>query len=290
MQIFKKVSTVKNRLQYLRNKNYSIGFVPTMGALHEGHISLVNASIKANDITVCSIFVNPAQFNNIEDLKKYPRTIQKDIKMLKSAGTDIVFYPEVSEVYPNELDLNVQVDLKGIDNIWEGEFRPGHFAGVVKVVKRLLDIIEPDQLFMGQKDYQQLTIINHMLTELNRKERLIVIPTMREPDGLAMSSRNQRLTYEARYNSVILYQMLVYAKENYKKKSVVDIESHAIKEINRSGLKPEYFKLVNATDLSIINDKFTGSVVAILAAWAGDIRLIDNMIIESSGKACQSIQ
>jgi pantoate--beta-alanine ligase len=280
MQFLRKVSALKNRIRFLRSRNLSIGFVPTMGALHAGHISLVEASVKSNVITVCSIFVNPAQFNNSADLEKYPRMVQKDIEMLKSAGTNIVFYPDVSEIYPEGLDLDVNIDLQGIDNIWEGEFRPGHFAGVVKVVKRLLDIVEPDELFMGQKDFQQFTIIRHMLRELNRNERLNVVPTMREPDGLAMSSRNMRLSAEARRNSVILYQMLNYAKVLYNKKSIFEIETHSIEEIERNGLNPEYFKLVNADDLSVIDDSFKGNVVAIVAAWAGDVRLIDNMIIQ----------
>ena len=176
--------------------------------------------------------------------------------------------------------MDVSIDLKGIDRKWEGEFRPGHFAGVVKVVKRLLDIVEPDGLYMGQKDFQQFTIIQVMLNELDSGVRLVVVPTKRESDGLAMSSRNARLTTEARSCADILYKMLVYSKDNYKKKTINDIESYAVDAIKNKGLRPEYFKLVSTKDLSIIDDNHSGNVVAIVAAWAGDVRLIDNMIIE----------
>lgn len=279
MQTFITVLTVKNRISDIRKKNVSIGFVPTMGALHEGHISLIMESVENNDYTICSIFVNPTQFNNKEDLHKYPRTKEKDIKMLKEAGTDILFYPDVKEIYPSNFDNSFELDLEGIDKLWEGEFRPGHFKGVVQVVKRLLEIVEPDNLYMGQKDFQQFTIINMMLRKINSRVKLIIVPTMREDDGLAMSSRNMRLNPEFRKKSVVLFKALHFAKENLYTMPVNMIESDAVKMIQDADLQPEYFKLVNADDLVAIDKIKDKKIVALVAAWAGDVRLIDNMIL-----------
>lgn len=279
MQTFIKVLKIKNRISDIRKKNMSIGFVPTMGALHEGHISLIKESVKNNDYTICSIFVNPTQFNNKEDLHKYPRTKEKDIKMLKEAGTDILFYPDIKEIYPSNFDNSFELDLQGIDKIWEGEFRPGHFKGVVQVVKRLLEIVEPDNLYMGQKDFQQFTIINMMLRKINSKVKLIIVPTMREDDGLAMSSRNMRLNPEFRKKSVVLFKALHFAKENLYNMPIKMIESEAVKMIQDAELQPEYFKLVNADDLVAIDKIKDKKIVALVAAWAGDVRLIDNMIL-----------
>jgi pantoate--beta-alanine ligase len=279
MQTFIKVKTVQRKVSELREKNAVIGFVPTMGALHEGHISLIRESVQNNDYTVCSIFVNPTQFNNKEDLEKYPRTKDKDVKMLKDAGTDILFYPDANEIYPINFDNRFDLDLEGIDKLWEGEFRPGHFKGVVQVVKRLLDIVEPDNLYMGQKDIQQFTIIGKMLEKIMSKVKLIIVPTMRESDGLAMSSRNVRLSKEYRKKSVVLFKALNFAKENLYKMPINLIESGAIKMIQDADLQVEYFKLVNAGDLTAIENLSDVKIVGIIAVWAGDVRLIDNMIL-----------
>jgi len=279
MQVFVNENALKNRILFLKSKEFTIGFVPTMGALHNGHIQLIKASKKKCDITVCSIFVNPTQFNNKEDLKKYPRTFEKDRELLLKEGVDIIFHPTPDVIYPTRLDLDVNVDLEGLDSIWEGEFRPGHFKGVVQVVKRLLDLVAPDYLFMGQKDFQQFTIINMMLRKLKLPVELIVVPIHREESGLAMSSRNVRLTKKFKEKSTILSKMLNYAKAHYDFDKIKDIEDYAIKEITDSGLKPEYFKIINGNNLQMVKSKKEKYIVAIVAAWAGEIRLIDNIII-----------
>jgi len=280
MQVFVNEKAIKNRIEYLKAKGKTIGFVPTMGALHEGHISLVRESKKMCDITVVSIFVNPVQFDNKDDLKKYPRTIESDKIKLKKAGVDILFFPTEDVIYPPGLDTGVNLDLEGLDEKWEGAFRPGHFAGVVRVVKRLLDIVEPDCLFMGQKDFQQFTIIKMMLEKLDIPVRLIVVPIFREKDGLAMSSRNVRLSPDFRQKSTVLYKMLKYAKKHFNDKEIEQIENYALEQIKSAGLKPEYFKIVDTKTLEPVkNGTADTDAVAIVAAWAGDVRLIDNMIL-----------
>ena len=279
MQVFNKEKTLKRRITFLKNKGKTIGFVPTMGALHDGHMQLIKASKQKCDITVCSIFVNPTQFNNKEDLKKYPRTFERDKEMLKQEGVDMIFHPTANIIYPEGIDLSVDIDLEGLDTIWEGEFRPGHFQGVVQVVKRLLDLVKPDYLFMGQKDFQQFTIIDMMLQKLKIPTELIVVPIYREKSGLAMSSRNVRLTDEFKKKSLVLSRMLKYAKEHYSFDKRQEIEAYAIDEIKKKGLKPEYFKIVNGLDLKEVRSSNVNYIIAIVAAWAGEIRLIDNIII-----------
>ena len=279
MQIFVNEQPLKRRIAYLKSKGNTIGFVPTMGALHKGHISLIEKSKSESDITVCSIFVNPTQFNNKEDLLKYPKTIEEDKRKLLEVGNDILFIPSEKVIYPPEINLDVDIDLEGLENKWEGEFRPGHFNGVVQVVKRLLVIVKPDYLYMGQKDFQQFTIIKMMLEKLKMDTKLIVVPIYREKDGLAMSSRNVRLTEEFREKSTVLYQSLLYAKENYGKETTGEIEKKALEMINGKGLKPEYFKIVNGRTLDPVSSGHENNAIAIVAAWAGDVRLIDNIII-----------
>ncbi|MEZ4906130.1 MAG: pantoate--beta-alanine ligase [Saprospiraceae bacterium] len=280
MQKFVKVESLKNRISFLKHNFQTIGFVPTMGALHDGHISLLKESKLNNDITVCSIFVNPTQFNNPDDLLKYPKTIEEDIKKLKKVGTDILFLPNVKEIYPNgNTYIEQEVNLDGLDLLWEGEFRPGHFAGVVQVVQRLLNIVDPDNLYMGQKDFQQHVIINKMLQQLHSKTVLNVVPTKREKSGLAMSSRNVRLSEEERIKSLVLYDMLNFAKDHFVEMNVIDIENYAISKIKEKGLNPEYFKIVSDNNLKQFDNNSKGKPVAIVAAWMGNVRLIDNMYL-----------
>ncbi len=279
MQVFVNELPLKNRIAYLKAKGKTIGFVPTMGALHQGHISLIQKSKSECDITVCSIFVNPTQFNNKEDLVKYPKTLEADKRKLLEVGTDILFAPQEKVIYPPGLNLDVDIDLEGLDTKWEGEFRPGHFKGVVQVVKRLLDIVNPDCLYMGQKDFQQFTIINMMLDKLKMDTKLVVVPIFREKDGLAMSSRNVRLSKDFREKSTVLYKSLLFAKDQYGKKPVAGIEETAIKMIEKEGLRPEYFKIVNGNTLDPVTSGHEKYAIAIVAAWAGDVRLIDNIII-----------
>jgi pantoate--beta-alanine ligase len=284
MRIFKFVEPLQRFLDDRRAAGDRIGFVPTMGALHEGHLSLIRRSQADNDLTVCSIFVNPTQFNEVSDLEKYPRTPAQDIEKLEAMGNDVLFMPEVEEIYPPGVDLYIDLDLGGLDGVMEGAFRPGHFEGVVKVVKRLLDIVSPYRLYMGQKDYQQFIIIRHMIRQLQLPVELVVCPILREPDGLAMSSRNERLSESDRRRAIVIYQALLEAHRKMEDHSPAEISCQALRQIEQAGLQPEYFKIVDAITLQPI-DRFADAaeVVACAAAWTGNVRLIDNLILKKEG-------
>ncbi len=265
-----------------RHKECAVGFVPTMGALHEGHLSLLRQSLAENDLSICSIFVNPTQFNDAEDLEKYPRMPERDRQMLADTGCDLLFMPAVEEVYPPDQHLEVDLDLGNLDKVMEGEFRPGHFRGVATVVKRLLDIVQPDRLYMGQKDFQQWTIVREMIRQLNLPVELKRCPIVREPDGLAMSSRNQRLSPEFRQRAPAIYQALLHAREQFEFLPPESIEKFALQEIKDAGLRPDYFEVVNGFTLLPVNDpRRHDFIVACAAAWAGEVRLIDNLILKA---------
>lgn len=259
-----------------------IGYVPTMGALHDGHASLIRQSVSKCDITVCSIFVNPTQFNDATDLEKYPRTLSADVKILKAANCDIVFTPGVKDIYPTGTKSKLKLRLGKLDKVLEGEFRPGHFNGVAQVVKRLLDVVKPTMLFMGQKDFQQFTIIQHMIDQLKIPTELVVCAIKREKSGLAMSSRNVRLDKDIKLRSDVIYKTLLEAKELLKLGySPKQIESYALKAFKLPGFKPEYFRIVGGYDLlPIKRTSKLDYIVACVAVWAGDVRLIDNMILK----------
>ena len=264
-----------------RSKGKTIGFTPTMGALHSGHGALVQQSLDKNDISVVSIFVNPTQFNESSDLDNYPRTLKADEKLLNKLGNVIIFAPSAAEVYPKGLVTEVEVDLGGIDEQMEGAFRPGHFAGVVQVVKRLLDIVLPDDLYMGHKDFQQFTIIQRMIDVLQLPTRLIVVPIQRHDDGLAMSSRNVRLMSNDRDRANIIYRTLKAIKRKKSKLSPKECIEYAMKRCNIEGFKPEYFSIADGYTLRDIKswDKHK-YVICCTAVWAGEVRLIDNMVIK----------
>lgn len=283
MEIISSTETLVERIVELKSLGKTVGFTPTMGALHAGHFSLIRRSLSEVDITVCSIFVNPTQFNNADDLVKYPRTLDDDCQGLESAGCHIVFTPTIEDIYPGGEDqFEIALDLKGLDTMMEGAHRPGHFEGVVQVVKRLLDIVTPDRLYMGQKDFQQFTIIRYMIKALNMPTILVVCETMREEDGLAMSSRNRRLTKAHRDDAPVIYRMMSQAKEWLGSKSVEEIEKKALEYLDIPGFKPEYFTIINGHNLETI-DNIIGveEVVACTAVWAGEVRLIDNMILKN---------
>jgi pantoate--beta-alanine ligase len=280
MLIFKKIEQIQLYLNKERLSRKRIGFVPTMGALHEGHLSLVKASQKDNQLTVCSIFVNPTQFNNAADLQKYPRTTEQDIELLTGVCCDILFMPEVGEIYPEGQKLTEQYDLGYVEMVLEGAFRPGHFQGVAQVVEKLLDIVQPDQLYLGQKDYQQCAVLKKLIEIKNLPVHLNIVPTMREADGLAMSSRNRRLTEPQRNLAGIIYQCLVsiQAKKGVQSFSIVKKECMDILE--KKGFKPEYIELANANTLELLPDYADDiPMVALIAAFMGDIRLIDNLVL-----------
>lgn len=280
MQSFVHNGALQRRIKYLKGKGKIVGFSPTMGALHEGHLSLIEHSQKLCDISVCSIFVNPTQFNEKSDLDKYPRTLSSDKQLLLDLKLDILYAPTVDQIYPKGKETKLDLDLEGLDNQLEGAFRPGHFEGVMQVVKRLLDIVQPDMLFMGQKDFQQFTIIGHMIRKLGIPVELVVVPIKREADGLAMSSRNSRLTPHFRKRALVLSRMLKYAAETILTDDFETIKSTSIRQIESAGLIPEYFELVDGNSLlPVISVKDSDYIVALVAAWAGDVRLIDNAIL-----------
>jgi len=277
MQLFSKITEIKEFLSFQKKNSLKIGFVPTMGALHEGHISLLEKAKKENDICVCSIFVNPIQFNNNEDLKKYPRNIESDILYLKSVGCDVLFLPSEEEMYP-EPDKTIY-DFNGLDKYMEGTFRPGHFNGVAVVVKKLFDIVEPNKAYFGEKDFQQLSIIKYLTKALELPVTIVPCTTMRENDGLAMSSRNKLLTPEERNIAPIIYQTLNSAKKNYKNYSVEELKKWVIAEIDGySTMKTEYFEIVNKENLEPVSSfNNVENCIGCIAVHLGKVRLIDNI-------------
>jgi pantoate--beta-alanine ligase len=282
MILFKKGHQLQNYLATLKSDKKSIGLVPTMGALHVGHLSLIQKAKEENDCVVCSIFVNPTQFNETTDLEKYPRTAAKDIELLTSVGTDVLLMPPVEEVYPKELNTTLELDFGKLATLMEGEFRPGHFDGMAQVVNRLSDMVQPHSLYMGQKDFQQITIVRSMLTQLKSEIKLVMCPIKREENGLAMSSRNVRLTPGNRTLAVKVSQTLLGAKKMMDEKTPKEVKDWAMKELSIPEFKPEYFEVVDGISLQPIDDfSETNFAVACTAVWAGEVRLIDNMVLKS---------
>lgn len=275
------INDLQNAVSISKNERKTIGFVPTMGALHEGHISLVKKCREQNDVCIVSIFVNPTQFNNQTDLEKYPRTIDEDIKLLNYAGVDIVFVPSVQEIYP-EPD-NRQFDFGQLDKVMEGKFRPGHFNGVAQVVSRLFDIVKPDKAYFGEKDFQQLAIVRQMVRQLNIPVEIVPMPIRREDSGLAMSSRNQRLAEDQKKDAVNIYRVLSESKTLYNNKTVEELRFWVIEKINKiASLEVEYFEIVDGNTLQQISDwKDTQYAVGCITVFCGEVRLIDNIIYYS---------
>jgi len=278
MDIFKEILPLKALLGSLRSNSNSIGFVPTMGALHRGHVALIEASQRENSKTICSIFVNPAQFNNPDDLAKYPRTLEKDLDMLSKAGCDIIFCPPPEEMYSTTIQL--KFDFGSLDKVLEGKFRPGHFSGVALVVSKLFNIVGPDHAYFGQKDFQQYKVIEKLIAELKFNVILRSVPIEREPDGLAMSSRNSRLTVDQRKGAIIFYESLVLAKRLLSRGS--DIKStieFITKEISqKNGIRLEYFELADTTNLMPL-ENVSDKAILLIAGFVGEVRLIDNLLL-----------
>lgn len=279
MILIKHITDLKNIINSYRAKGFTIGFVPTMGALHPGHISLINASKAANPVTVCSIFVNPTQFNNAADFNKYPITIEKDIAMLEEAGCEVLFLPSVAEMYPPK-DPVLVYELGYLETLLEGKYRPGHFQGVCRIVDKLLNAVMPDTLYIGQKDYQQCLVIKKMIALKNHRVHVEISETMRESDGLAMSSRNLRLDAVARKKAVLLIQCLRKIKDTIKEGDLTSITSQAIEHLNLQGFKVDYVQIANAADLQPITT-WDGKQKAVLlvAAFTDEVRLIDNLLL-----------
>jgi len=277
MKIIYTISDLQTELSVLRTKGNKIGFVPTMGALHAGHASLVEQSIKDNDITVVSIVVKPTQFNDPADLDKYPRTLEADYKLLEEIGTSIIFVPSVTEMYP-EQDTSI-FSFHPLDTVMEGKYRPGHFNGVAQVVSKLFDAVEPNKAYFGEKDFQQLAIIREMVKQLDYKVQIIGCPIVREVDGLALSSRNARLSEKERKIALKISQTLFKSTNFATSHSVKETCEFVEKQIaEEPGLALEYFEIVNADTLQkIIDWDDASSAVGCITVFCGEVRLIDNI-------------
>jgi pantoate--beta-alanine ligase len=281
MLVFKQVAEMQHWLDGERGNNKTVGFVPTMGALHAGHLSLVHAAKEACDLAVVSIFVNPTQFNDPADLEKYPRMPEEDIALLIDANCDVLFMPPVEEVYPPGKQVSLQLDFGQLDLVMEGEFRPGHFTGMATVVNRLLEIVQPHRLYMGQKDFQQLTIVQEMLRQTGSAIELVRCPTTREADGLAMSSRNLRLKPAMRLAAPVIYQSMQDAKSELEQEPAAIVQARALGRLQTAGLKPEYFDIVDGnTLLPVAQISDSNFIVICVAAWADTVRLIDNLVVQ----------
>lgn len=280
------LKTAAHLAAYFSSKKISqknIGFVPTMGALHAGHRSLLQDAVANNPVTVCSIFVNPTQFNDPADFQKYPITIEKDIEMIESVGTGILFMPAVHEIYPNGIHTLPSFNLGRLEEIFEGKFRPGHFQGVCQVMSRLLSIVKPGNLYMGQKDYQQCLVISRLIEIMHEGVTMHTCPTVREPDGLAMSSRNVRLSPEARKKAVTISQVLQEIKQGIADTDLQTLINNGHTRLQHEGFRIDYLAAANAATLEPVDRQHDNTaIVALIAAFIDDVRLIDNMVITPS--------
>lgn len=280
MEIFKQIAPLKAFLRDFKRAGKSIGLVPTMGALHAGHVSLFRTARAENQVTVGSIFVNPIQFNNQNDLLKYPRTLEKDTELLQTVGCDVLFVPDNQEMYPER--TTISIDFGGLDKIMEGEFRPGHFSGVALVVSKLFNIVQPDQAYFGQKDWQQFAIIRKLTEELNFNINLHSVATLREADGLALSSRNLRLAPEERKKANIFYKVLLEARDALSEGTSLTRVKNRVREMVEAnpGVILEYFELADSKNLNLLeNVEQSRQPIMCIAGYIGEIRLIDNMFL-----------
>ncbi|MBV9988750.1 MAG: pantoate--beta-alanine ligase [Chitinophagaceae bacterium] len=279
MILLKKAVDLTKELKTISDAGKSIGFVPTMGALHEGHLQLVQQCRAGSDITVVSIFVNPTQFNDPSDFARYPVTIEQDIRLLEEAGCDLLFLPSVEEIYPNGTAQLPRFDLGRLENIWEGKYRPGHFQGVCQVMSRLLELVMPAKLLMGRKDYQQCMVIRRLIGLKQWPIQLVIAATVREPSGLAMSSRNRRLDEQAKEKATAIFQALRFLAENLQPGPQQEMLTRATSMLNNAGFeKIDYLALADAATLEPVDD-WNGQqqLVALAAAFINEVRLIDNM-------------
>lgn len=279
MQKIKVLSTVKSVQEAIKAQKElgaKIGFVPTMGALHDGHVSLVDQIKDRVDCVIVSVFVNPTQFNNPNDLIKYPRTINEDIATLEESGVDFVFIPTVEEIYPTALKSE-KLDIGNLAKVMEGHFRPGHFDGVVQVVKRLFDIVTPDVACFGKKDFQQLSVIRFMTNYYQLPIEIVGCPIKREETGLAMSSRNMRLSEQDKIDALFIYEVLQFAKSNTGNFSPEELKAVCILKFRRTNLDLEYLEIVSKTTLEPLTSEWEEGATCCIACYCGEVRLIDNM-------------
>jgi len=278
MDIFPQIEPLRAFLEQKKSPGKSIGFVPTMGALHDGHLALIKESQRENEITVCSIFVNPTQFNNADDLARYPRTIERDIEMLKSVGCEVLFYPSNEEIYPEK--SIIRFGFGRLEQVMEGEFRPGHFSGVAKVVSKLLNIVQPTRAYFGQKDFQQFKIVECLVQELKFNVQLKCVPIHRERDGLAMSSRNMRLNEEQRKNAVVFYESLQLARRRLREGLSISSVREEIRTYceSKPEVRLEYLELADTSNF-VLMESVTSNAILLIAGYVGEIRMIDNLLL-----------
>ncbi|MEE1946269.1 pantoate--beta-alanine ligase [Pedobacter sp. KR3-3] len=282
MEILHTITALKAWLQPQQDASSKIALVPTMGALHKGHLSLIEIAQQQASIVVCSIFVNPTQFTDPKDLEKYPRPLEHDIKMLQEAGCSAVFMPTVKEMYPHyPTPENWHIDLGSAEFLLEGEFRKGHYQGVTQIVKKLFDAVQPDLAFFGQKDFQQVLMIKNMVKYFDLPVEIVSCPIIREDDGLAMSSRNIHLSASDRQNALVLSRALQFVKDNYHRLSLEALLGQARQMISTTpGVELDYFTIADQETLLPIADQTNKNAIALVAAKVGETRLIDNMLLD----------
>lgn len=280
MERIEKINALRKKLGSVRKADKKIALVPTMGNLHQGHLSLVKQAQSLADYVVVSIFVNPTQFVVGEDFENYPRTLDADLEYLKHLNVDLVFIPDMGEVYPDDAQITTEVIVPGLDSIYCGEFRPGHFKGVATVVCKLLNIVQPEIAVFGEKDYQQLLIIRSLVKNLNLPIDIYGAVTMRETDGLAMSSRNMYLSEAERQKAPLLFKAIMGVAESLKRgeSNYENLERNAISSLEAAGFKPEYFSIC---DSKTLKRPVNQGLVILAAAWLGKARLIDNVAVQS---------
>lgn len=279
LKIINTIAALKSLLEEMRSAQQKVALVPTMGALHKGHVSLIEVAQQYAQIVVCSIFVNPTQFTDPKDLEKYPRPLEHDMAMLRECGCDVVFMPSVKEMYPAPEQWHI--DLGPAEFLLEGEFRKGHYQGVTQIVKKLFDAVSPDLAFFGQKDFQQVLMIQNMVQYFNSPVQIITCPIIREDDGLAMSSRNIHLSTKDRQNATVLSAALQQVKDNFSFKKIEELEAEAKQMIESTpGVELDYFVIVDGLTLEPSEAPEGKQLVALVAAKVGETRLIDNMILD----------
>jgi pantoate--beta-alanine ligase len=279
LEVVNTITALRSLLGPIKLAKQKIALVPTMGALHRGHLSLIDLAKQQADFVVCSIFVNPTQFTDPKDLEKYPRPLEHDLDMLRASGCDLVFMPPVKEMYPKP--ENWHIDLGPAEFLLEGEFRKGHYQGVTQIVKKLFDAVTPDLAFFGQKDFQQVLMIQKMVSYFSMPVRIITCPIIREADGLAMSSRNIHLSAEDRRNALVLSKALYYVRDNFARLNISELLLGARAMIQSTpGVELDYFTIADGATLMPALDKEQSNMVALVAAKVGQTRLIDNMILD----------
>lgn len=278
MKIIRKKTELVAEIELLKSTGKTVGFVPTMGALHDGHKTLVARCVAENDVCVVSVFVNPTQFNNTADLEKYPRNLERDAEMLQQVGCQLVFSPDPDEIYEStELENQFEFDFNGLDKVMEGKFRPGHFNGVVQIVSKLFQLVRPDRAYFGEKDFQQLAIIHHLVKTLNFAVEIIDCPIVRESSGFALSSRNERLTADQRKNAIEISKVLFESRNFAAQLTPSELTNWVVEKVNAvPGLEVEYYEIVNSITLQTVYT-WSEPAVGCIAVFCGEVRLIDNI-------------